>query len=266
MNHSITASALSFSYTPGAPVVSNVTATLPAGEVTGIIGPNGAGKSTLLQLLCGLLKPDAGQVALNGQPLASYSTRERARIVGYMPQSVQPTFSLSVREVVSLGRYPHLGPLGALGAPDHEIVTQCLRQTETDGLADRDFLSLSGGERQRAVLASVLAQEAKLLLLDEPTSALDLPHEVNFFRQLRQLAARGLGIVVITHDINMAAQFCDRLLLMGRDHSLVAAGDPAAVLGEAALAEAYGTPLVVDTHPNTGAPFVTVPQASGVTP
>jgi len=264
MKHSITAEGLSFSYTPGAPVVAGVTATLPAGEITGIIGPNGAGKSTLLQLFCGLLEPDAGTVALDGRPLGAYSARARARIVGYMPQSVQPTFSLSVRDVVALGRYPHLGPLGTLGAPDYAIIDHCLAQTETEPLADRDFLSLSGGERQRVVLASVLAQEARLLLLDEPTSALDLPHEVAFFRQLRELAARELGIVVITHDINMAAQFCDRLLLIGCGHTLVAEGPPAAVLTEAALTEAYGSALAVGTHPMTGAPFVTVPVASGV--
>jgi len=260
MSHSIAASRLSYSYTPGLPVVSNVTAKLPAGQITGIIGPNGAGKSTLLQLFCGLLLPSEGEVLLDGKPLASYSARARARIVGYMPQNVQPTYSLSVREVVELGRYPHLGALGALGAPDHTIVDQCLDQTETTTLAERDFLSLSGGERQRVVLASVLAQEAKLLLLDEPTSALDLPHEVSFFRQLRQLAREQLGIAIITHDINMAAQFCDRLLLLGHDHGLVAEGTPDDVLVEAALTDAYGARLSVGRHPDTGAPFVTVPD------
>lgn len=264
MKHSITAHGLSFSYTPENPVISDLSATLDSGQVTGIIGPNGAGKSTLLQLLCGLLSPDAGRVALDGRPLASYSARERARLVGYMPQSVQPTFSLSVRDVVALGRYPHLGPLGTLGAPDFAIVTRSLAQTETEALADRDFLSLSGGERQRVVLASVLAQEARLLLLDEPTSALDLPHEVAFFRQLRELTAEALGIVVVTHDINMAAQFCDRLLLLGANHTLVAEGAPAAVLTETALSTAYGSPLSVGIHPVTGAPFVSVPESSGV--
>jgi iron complex transport system ATP-binding protein len=259
MKHSLAADRLNFSYAPGAPVLADVSTVLETGAVAGIIGPNGAGKSTLLQLLCGLLTPESGLVTLDGRPLDAYTARERAKIIAYMPQSVQPTFSLSVREVVALGRYPHLGPFGALGAPDHAIVRDCLAQTETEAFADRDFLSLSGGERQRVVLASVLAQEPRLLLLDEPTSALDLTHESAFFVQLRELAARELGIVVVTHDINMAAQFCDQLLLLGQDHSLVKQGTPTEVLTAEHLSAAYGSPLAVTAHPVYGTPFVTVP-------
>ncbi len=263
MKHSLAADRLYFSYTPGAPVLADISAVLESGTVAGIIGPNGAGKSTLLQLLCGLLAPDGGAVSLDGKPLAAFTPRERARIIAYMPQSVQPTFSLSVREVVALGRYPHLGPFGALGEPDHAIVAACLAQTETESFADRDFLSLSGGERQRVILASVLAQEPRILLLDEPTSALDLPHETAFFHQLRKLAAQDLGVIVVTHDINMAAQFCDRLLLLGQEHTLVKQGTPEEVLTAANLSEAYGSPLAVYAHPVTGTPFVTVPISGG---
>lgn len=259
MKHSISATGLTFSYAPGSPVLQDVTTRLPAGAITGIIGPNGAGKSTLLQLLCGLLEPDSGTVEIDGRPLEAYGPRARARLVAYMPQSVQPTFSLSVREVVALGRYPHLGPFGALGESDFAIVDACLAQTESTAFAERDFLSLSGGERQRVILASVLAQEPQLLLLDEPTSALDLPHEVAFFRQLQELAVRELGIVVVTHDINMAAQFCDKLIVIGRDHTVVTQGTPAAVLTTEFLTEAYGSPLAVGVHPETGGPFVSVP-------
>lgn len=265
MSHSLAADRLNYAYSPGAPVLSDVSARLETGAVTGIIGPNGAGKSTLLQLLCGLLVPESGAVTLDDKPLAAYTSRARARIVAYMPQSVQPTFSLSVREVVALGRYPHLGPFGALGAPDYAIVDQCLAQTETEAFATRDFLSLSGGERQRVVLASVLAQEPRILLLDEPTSALDLPHETAFFGQLRQLSARDLGVVVVTHDINMAAQFCDQLLLLGRNHTLVRQGPPTDVLTAEYLTEAYGSPLVVTAHPVSGTPFVTAPIHDGGT-
>lgn len=263
MKHSLAADRLYFSYAPGAPVLADVSAVLESGTVAGIIGPNGAGKSTFLQVLCGLLAPGGGTVSLDGKPLTAFTPRERARIIAYMPQSVQPTFSLSVREVVALGRYPHLGPFGALGEPDHAIVAACLAQTETETFAERDFLSLSGGERQRVILASVLAQEPRILLLDEPTSALDLPHETAFFHQLRKLAAQKLGVVVVTHDINMAAQFCDRLLLLGQEHTLVKHGPPDEVLTAANLSEAYGSPLAVCAHPVTGTPFVTVPLGEG---
>lgn len=259
MKHSLSAEHLCHAYTPDNPVLVDIAAHLETGSVAGVIGPNGAGKSTLLQLLCGLLDPAHGNVLLDGRPLTAFRPRERARLVAYMPQSVQPTFSLSVREVVSLGRFPHLGPFGALGEPDHQVVGDCLARTETRDLADRDFLSLSGGERQRVILASVLAQEPRMLLLDEPTSSLDLPHEVAFFRQLRELAAADLGVVVVTHDINMAGQFCDHLLLLGRDHTLVAQGTASEVLQPEYLTLAYGVPLCVDAHPATGAPFVTVP-------
>jgi iron complex transport system ATP-binding protein len=265
MKHSLAVDRLHFSYAPGVPVLASVSTVLDTGAVTGIIGPNGAGKSTLLQLLCGLLVQEGGTVTLDGRPLSAFTARERARIIAYMPQSVQPTFSLSVREVVALGRYPHLGPFGALGEPDHAIVNACLVRTETDAFADRDFLSLSGGERQRVVLASILAQEPRILLLDEPTSALDLPHESAFFVQLRQLAGQDLGVVVVTHDINMAAQFCDRLLLLGTNHTLVTQGTPAEVLTAEHLSAAYGSPLVVTTHPVCGTPFVTVPLPEGST-
>lgn len=264
MNHRIEARRLTFTYSNANPVLCDIEATISTGAVTGIIGPNGAGKSTLLQLLCGLLQPASGAVVLDGTPVTEFSDRERARLIAYMPQSVNPAFSLSVFDVVALGRYPHLGPFGALGEKDHEVVRSCLVQTETDDLSQRDFLSLSGGERQRVMLASVLAQEPRLLLLDEPTSALDLPHEVAFFRQLRDLAAQDLGVVVVTHDINMAAQFCDQLLLLGRDHRLVRLGAPQVVLTEDGLTEAYGSRLVVGRHPETGAPFVTVPISEGV--
>ena len=266
MKHSLAADRLYFSYAPGAPVLAEISAVLESGTVAGIIGPNGAGKSTFLQVLCGLLAPEGGSVSLDGRPLATFTPRERARIIAYMPQSVQPTFSLSVREVVALGRYPHLGPFGALGEPDHAIVAACLAQTEAESFAERDFLSLSGGERQRVILASVLAQEPRILLLDEPTSALDLPHETAFFKQLRKLAAQDLGVIVVTHDINMAAQFCDRLLLLGQEHTLVKQGTPEEVLTSANLSEAYGSPLAVCAHPVTGTPFVTVPLDSGARP
>ena len=264
MKHSLAADRLNFSYAPGAPVLAEVSTLLETGSVAGIIGPNGAGKSTLLQLLCGLLVQDSGTVTLDGRPLVTFTARERARIIAYMPQSVQPTFSLSVREVVALGRYPHLGPFGALGEPDHAIVRACLARTETEAFAERDFLSLSGGERQRVILASVLAQEPRILLLDEPTSALDLPHETAFFVQLRHLATQELGVIVVTHDINMAAQFCDRLLLLGKDHSLITQGTPEEVLTAEHLTAAYGSPLVVTAHPIAGTPFVTVPLGEKV--
>jgi len=193
MTHCLEAAGVTFAYEGGDDVLEAVGATVRSGELTAIVGPNGAGKSTLLRVLCGLLAPAAGVVRLDGNPLASFSGRERARRIAFLPQAVNPAFALSVTEVVSLGRYPHVGALGTLQARDHEVVARCLVDTETAGLGSRDFMTLSGGERQRVLLASILAQEPDLLLLDEPTSALDIHHQIDIFTLLLRLTRNGYG-------------------------------------------------------------------------
>ena len=193
MSRCLQAEGVAFAYESGADVFHDVSAAVASGGVTGIVGPNGSGKSTLLRVLCGLLKPHAGRVLLDGAMLDGLSSIERARVVGFLPQSVDPVFALSAFEVVCLGRYPRAGPLAGLRPHDKEVAARCMRDTETEGLRDRDFSTLSGGERQRVLLASILAQEPELLLLDEPTSALDIHHQVHIFVLLRQLAAEGYG-------------------------------------------------------------------------
>src|SRR5690606_15515006 len=158
-----------------------ITLAIEGGQLVGIVGPNGAGKSTLLRVLSGLLRPRSGRVFLDDRPLSDLSNIERARTIAFLPQNVQPAFSLTSAEVVCLGRFPHLGAFGGWTAHDREIADRCLRQTETWDLRDRDFMTLSGGERQRVLMASVLAQEPDLLLLDEPTSALDIHHQIEIF-------------------------------------------------------------------------------------
>lgn len=256
MTHLLEAQSVSFAYEAAAPALRAVHAAVRGGALCGIVGPNGSGKSTLLRLLCGLLRPDAGEVMIDGSPLRRFNARERARLIAYLPQAVNPAFSLTVFEVACLGRFPHAGFMGALGAADFAVVRRSLRDTETELLRNRDFLTLSGGERQRVLLASILAQEPQLILLDEPTSALDIHHEVEVFDLLRRLAERGYGVGVVTHDLNMAAQYCHELILLGQDHTLIAAGPPGTVLSEALLTRAYGAPIRVGAHPFTGTPFV----------
>jgi iron complex transport system ATP-binding protein len=210
----------------------------------------------LLRVLCGLLRPKAGRVTLDGKALASFSGLERARMVAFLPQSVNPAFALSVFEVVCLGRYPHVGALGALRPHDKEVAERCLRDTETEDLRARDFMTLSGGERQRVLLASILAQEPDILLLDEPTSALDIHHQIEIFSLLERLASEGYGIAVVTHDLNLAARFCDRVLLLASNRRMLASGQPAGVFTEQRLSEAYSAPIRVSAHPVTGAPLI----------
>lgn len=256
MTPSLDAENLSFAYDAHAPAVSGVDVGLRAGHLLGIVGPNGSGKSTLLRLLAGLLPPDTGRIMLDGKPLRSFAARTRARHIAFLPQAVQPAFAFRAFEVVCLGRYPHTGGLGGLAAADLACATRCMEQTSTLALRDRVFSTLSGGERQRVLLASILAQEPRFMLLDEPTSALDLHHAQEVFALLRGLTRADYGIAVVTHDLNLAAQYCDTLLLLGEDHGPVATGSVASVLQEAALTRAYGAPMRVGTHPFAGTPFV----------
>ena len=258
MRHLLEAADVSFAYDRTSPILSNVGATVESGQLVAIVGPNGSGKSTLLRILSGLLFPGHGRITLDGQRLASLSSRERAKRLAFLPQSVNPAFALTVMEVVCLGRYPHAGALGGLRAHDLEVAERCLRDTETVALWERDFTTLSGGERQRVLLASILAQEPQLLLLDEPTSALDLHHQTEILGLLRRLADAGYGVAVVTHDLNAAARFCDRLLLLSQaSRGIFAAGTPREVLTEEILSTAYAAPIRVCTHPLTDTPLVT---------
>jgi iron complex transport system ATP-binding protein len=252
---------LSFSYEPGRPVFTDVSATFVPGEVTGVVGPNGAGKSTLLRVLCGLLKPQRGRVLLNGSPVSALGHLERARQVAFLPQAVNPTFSFNVFEVVCLGRYPHVGALHGLGKRDKDIVEQCLHDTGTESLQYRDFMTLSGGERQRVLIASILAQEPQVLLLDEPTSALDIHHQIEIFALLRRLVRQGYTVVVVTHDLNLAGRFCDHLLLLSCRGRLLAYGPPEQVLIEDVLSSAYAARIRVCEHPLTHTPLVSAETA-----
>ena len=237
-------------------VLDDVDARIFPGQVTGVVGPNGSGKSTLLRLFSGLLTPQRGAVLANGQPLRAQGARGRARLLGFLPQAVNPAFSLSAFEVVCLGRYPHTGGMGSLRQPDLEVARRCMARTKTEALHLREFSTLSGGERQRVLLASILAQEPRFLLLDEPTSALDIHHQVEVMALLQTLATEGYGIGLVTHDLNLAAQYCDAMVLLDAAHRVAAAGAPREVLTSERLSAAYGAHIRVGAHPFAPLPFV----------
>ncbi len=266
MTQVLEAQNLAYAYEKGHDVFADIDGTVRAGNFTGIVGPNGSGKSTLLRILSGLIKPRTGRVTLDGQSLRSLSGMERARRIAFLPQSVNPAFALSVIEVVCLGRYPHVGALAGLRPLDLEVAERCLHETATYKLRDRPFMSLSGGERQRVLLASVLAQEPGFLLLDEPTSALDIHHQIDVFALLRRLADDGYGVAVVTHDLNLAARFCDDLMLLAAGHGVVASGTPADVLTEAQLSKAYEASIRVTRHPVTEALLISADAPERVSP
>ncbi|WP_375260767.1 ABC transporter ATP-binding protein [Palleronia sp.] len=184
--------------------------------VTAILGHNGSGKSTLLGCLARQLRPDTGTIALDDRPLDAYRQRDLARAVAFLPQRLPPLEGLTVRELVRLGRYPWRGALGRWRVEDHAAVDRALIQTAADPLADRLADETSGGERQRGWIAMLLAQDAPILLLDEPTSALDLRHAEEIMALLRRLADDGRRIIVVLHDINLAARHADRIVALNQ--------------------------------------------------
>jgi iron complex transport system ATP-binding protein len=228
------------------------------GEVVGLLGRNGAGKTTLLRVASGSLAPDSGRVLLDGRELALLPRRERARHVALVPQDTQVPFPFSVAELVLMGRTPHLGFLGFENAHDLEVARVALARMGIEALADRSVLTLSGGERQLAVVARALAQEPSLLLLDEPTAFLDLRHRLGVLTVVRELAAAGTSALVVSHDLGVAARFCDRLVLLGGGR-ILANGPPREVLAPDSLRAAFGIEAEVLTG-SDGIPVV-VPRA-----
>jgi iron complex transport system ATP-binding protein len=229
-----------------------VDARVAPGEMLGVIGPNGSGKSTLIRVLAGVRRPTTGEVRLGARPLHATSRRERARTIALVPQETHLSFPIRVRDLVLLGRAPHTGRFGLERGEDLRAAHDAMVRAEVLELADRSVDELSGGERQRVVLARALAQDARILLLDEPTAFLDLKHAVVLLDLVRELCrARGLAVAVVLHDLNLAAMYCDRLLLLdrGRVH---AAGGPADVLTYQDLCAVYGTELYVAPNDVTG--------------
>lgn len=195
----------------GRPVLQSVDAVFSSGW-TAIVGPNGAGKSTLLRALAGLLAPEAGGVRLQGRTLADWPAQERGRRVAWLPQASDTVSDLCARDVVMLGRIPHLGLVGSPGPQDEAAVDAAMNLTECTAWAERRLSALSGGERQRVLLARALAVQSPVLLLDEPTAHLDPPHQVALVRLCRRLAS-GHVVVTVLHDLNLALQ-ADRLLVL----------------------------------------------------
>lgn len=252
----LVASRVTFAYGAN-PVLRGVDLSLAAGQFAALLGPNGSGKSTLLRLMLGRLKPASGEVRLLGRPVSAVDGPERARQVGYLPQEVSATYPFTVAEVVVMGRWPHLA-FGLESAHDLDVARACLERTETAHLAERSFGTLSGGEKQRVLLASVLAQEPRILLLDEPTAALDIHHQHEVMELLAGLADEGLAVCVVTHDLNLAARYCPQIWLL-HDGRVAASGAPEAVLRAEVLSQVYGERLRVVADPDLGGPLVLSP-------
>jgi iron complex transport system ATP-binding protein len=219
-------------------VVTDASFALPRGSLTALVGPNGAGKTTLLRALCGLV-PAAGIVRIDNDMLENLPVRERARRFAYLPQGHVVHWPLPVRDVVALGRFPH-GATDPSRLPpgDAEAVERAMRATDIVDLADRRVTEISGGERSRAIVARVLAVEAPVILADEPTASLDPRHQIEVMRLLRDAADGGTLVIVVTHDLGLAARFADTVIVMQAGR-LARIGPPAQALSPNILAEVF---------------------------
>lgn len=243
-------------------VLHGVDLALHRGDLAALLGPNGSGKTTLLKILCAILPPRGGHLCLDGRDLGARQRRETARRIAIVPQELIVPFAFTVREMVMLGRTPHVRLLVGESAHDREAVDKALKLTETDALADRYFDELSGGERQRVVIAMALAQVltdlqgfedsaglGSILLLDEPTVHLDINHQIEVLELVHTLnRERGLTVLATMHDLNLASLYFDRLVLLN-DGRIVTEGTPREVLSKERVQSVFGADVLVQEHP-----------------
>jgi iron complex transport system ATP-binding protein len=230
-----------------------VTLAAPAGEITAVVGPNGSGKSTLVRALLGRLPLERGTITIDGADVVALPARERARRVAVVPQRESATFPLPVRELVALGRHPHLGGFAGWSVADEAAVAAAIEAAGIGDLVDRSSDELSGGEWQRVRIARALAQRAPALVLDEPTTFLDIAHEMSVFELLATLAAEGIAVLLVSHQLNLVARFAAQIVLLHRG-VVAAAGPPNDVMRGDILERVYDWPVVVTRDPAVGAP------------
>jgi iron complex transport system ATP-binding protein len=240
----------------GRTVVRGVDLEVPPGRITAIVGANGCGKSTLLRGLGRILRPTSGRVELDGEDLHQLRPRDVAAVLGLLPQQPVAPDGITVADLVARGRHPHQGPFRRWSTADADAVADALALTDTQDLAGRRVEELSGGQRQRVWVAMMLAQDPRLMLLDEPTTYLDIAHQVDVLDLLAELnASRGTTVVMVLHELNLAARYADHLVVMAEGR-LLREGPPSAVLDEACVREAFGLEARVVPDPVTGSPYV----------
>lgn len=253
----IAAQNISFAYGEKT-VIDDVSFSVADAQLVAVIGPNGSGKTTLLRLINATLLPDSGKMLIEGKETRCWPRREMARAVAIVPQEALAVFPFFAEEIVMMGRFPHLHALAFEDKEDYRIACEAMAQTDCLSFAHRRFNELSAGERQRVLIARALASEPKILLLDESTVFLDLKHQAQFLSLLKQLnRERNLTVIFVTHDVNLAAQNADQILLLenGKKYAI---GTPADVLTAKNIKEVYDVDVGIDTNPHNGSTRVTL--------
>lgn len=245
---------LSFRYAE-APVLRELSLEISAGEMVAVVGPNGAGKSTLMAVLSGLRSDYTGSCRFEGREVGEWNKRAMARKAAFVPQGLRLEFPFTAEQVVFMGRTPHCRGLFET-EDDRRAVTRALELTDAAQFAHRPFRELSGGERQRVVLAAALAQQPEVLLLDEPTTFLDLKHQISIYALLKSLAREGMTVVAVTHDLNLAATYSDRMVVIAEGR-IAADGPPAEVIRRELIREVFEADVAIFEDPASGRPWVT---------
>ena len=238
-------------------IISNVNFTVGVGEIVGIIGANGAGKSTLLKTIRGILPRLSGSVSIFGKDTTEMTEKEYAQEVAYLQQQLEISFDYSCRELVLTGRYPYLKWWESESTDDEKVADYCMEYTGVSELADRPVTQLSGGQKQRVLLAKVLAQKTPILFLDEPTTGLDIVYQEEIFKFCQALSAAGKTIIMVVHELNLAAKYCSRIILLG-DGGILADSVSGRVFTNENLTKAYHMPVKVNCNEITGGIDITV--------
>lgn len=233
MSAPLTCEGLSFSFDKK-PMLSGINLSFSDGEFVGLIGANGAGKSTLLQLLLGLLKAKSGKVLLHGEDIRTIKRREIAKQLAFVPQSIELPYAFTVQQLVAMGRNPYLGPFDLESASDKKLIDEAMQLTDILQFQNRAVNTLSGGEKQRVIIARALAQQSPTILLDEPIASLDICHQLETLQLIQSLTRSGKTAITALHDLNLAARYCDRLILIGKKQdgstTIISDGTPEQVL------------------------------------
>ncbi len=237
-------------------VVQNVSLSIPSNKISVIIGANACGKSTLLKTMARLIKPESGQVTLDGKPISQYPPKQLAKIVGLLPQSPIVPEGINVADLIGRGRFPHQTWLGGWTKKDYEAVAEAMEIMKITELANANIDELSGGQRQRVWIAMALAQQTDILFLDEPTTYLDITYQVEILDLLTDLnRKRGTTIVMVLHDINLSARYADYIFAM-REGKLVAEGEPSKVISDDLIKDVFGLDCTVISDPASGSPMI----------
>ncbi|HID08327.1 MAG TPA: ABC transporter ATP-binding protein [Armatimonadetes bacterium] len=241
------------------PVLEGFSLDVNPADFAGIIGPNGSGKTTLLRTIARVLKPVTGAILLDELDMQYLPVREVARHIGVVPQTEETLFAFTVFDVVAMGRTPHRPPWGAMSEEDLSAIEEAMMLTGVYHLSERLLTELSGGERRRVMIARAVAQQPRIMLLDEPTANLDLKYQLEVMELIRRLnRERNMTVLVVMHDLNLAALMADKLILMNRNGRIHAMGTPEEVITQRNIQEVYGAPVIVSRHPLTGKPTVTL--------